>query len=151
MRHCVFVNSKCKNNVNNVKKSDCNNAFTITVDNNRNIHQVGEHVKPHTSKSDKNQLRGNNSTKVGKYDAHSCLSQSNRGHAGIKVRNHFESLSWVDDTYFNPNSGVSNDLISDADTNISRDANVIPILQSQILMFEFDNEILDISLTLDLY
>ena len=38
---CVFVNSKCKNNINNVKKSDYNNACTVTVDNNMNIHQVG--------------------------------------------------------------------------------------------------------------
>ena len=76
MRSCVFVNSKCKNNINNDVKSDCNNVCITKVDNNTNKHQVGEVL---INKSDENRLCGNDSIKVVKHDA----EQSSLSHTEV--------------------------------------------------------------------
>ena len=115
VRSRVFVNSKCKNSVNNVVKSVSNSTCSNTTNESINKKQVGKLKVSPTNESDDNRLCGNNSIKSVKCDASECPTQSHTNAVKVKVSNRFKPLSWVvNDAVFNPNAGVSNDSISNA-------------------------------------
>ena len=93
MRSRVFVNSKCKNSVNNVMKSDCNNVCPTAVDDNTNKQQVGKPIVSPSTKFDENHSCGNNSIKPVRFDPSNYQVQPNTDAVGVKVCNCFEPLS----------------------------------------------------------
>ena len=89
----------------------CSNTTNESI----NKKQVGKLKVSPTNESDDNRLCGNNSIKSVKCDTSECPTQSHTNAVKVKVSNLFEPLSWVvNDAFFNPNAGVSNDSISDA-------------------------------------
>ena len=83
----MFVNSKCKNSVNNVMKSVNNSMSSVAKNNSFNKTQVGKLSVSPTNQSDDNRLCGNNSIRSVHCDARKSHVQPHTEAVKVKVCN----------------------------------------------------------------
>ena len=141
VRSRVFVNSKCRNHVDNIVKNVCNKVVNDVITKDTDKQQLNKTSGACRVKTNKNRLSGNSSIRAALHDAKKCHLQSHEGYTAIKVCNC--PLSWVvNDTFSDPNAGVSKDPIDEATMNDNINCN-----QKCVVDDEKDNERVSIDYT----